>query len=601
MFTWVLQNPDTGASFIITQQNNTKSTDDVAFSATLDTSSGSVNVSGISLLGRQSRILVTDYAFGQHTLLYSSGDIATYGNFHGADAVVFYLKEGQTGEFAFKNEAGLTYKVYGSSSFSSSNSSALRNAFTYTQGPGATFVKFSNGVLAYLLDQPTAWTFWAPSTSADVYGSPDEKIFILGPYLVRNASVSDGLLQVSGDNDNATVLEAFVGLNQIITTIVWNGQHLEATKTAYGTYTASIPGTESRSVSLPSLDAWTSADSLPEAHPDFDDSAWVICDKTNTSSPVAPYTLPVLFSSDYGYYTGAKLYRGYFTGSNFTSVNITASGGLAFGWNAWLNGVLIGGDPGNASLTTTTQVLDLPSAALRAYNNGTTNILTVLVDYHGHDETSTAHGLENPRGLLGAQLLPGTTASDTGFSQWRIQGNAGGSANIDPVRGPMNEGGLYGERLGWHLPGFSPSSPASGNVTWDDDGDGPYGGLDGAGVRFYLTSFSLDVDEDLDAPLGVAFSAPEGTVARVMFWINGYQYGKYLPHIGPQTVFPVPPGVLNNRGSNTLAVSLWAQTDGGARLDKVELVSYGLYQSDFGFSRDWSALQPGWEDRSAYV
>ncbi|KUI59563.1 putative beta-galactosidase C [Cytospora mali] len=599
VFTWVLQNPDTGATFTVTQQNSTKSTADVDFSATLDTSSGPVNVSNISLLGKQSRILVTDYAFGDHTLLYSSADIATYANFDGADAIVFYLKEGQTGEFAFKNEAGLNYNTYGSSSFSSSNSSTLGQAFTYTQGSGASFVKLSNGVLVYLLDQPTAWTFWAPSTSAEVYGSPDERIFILGPYLVRSASVSDGVLEISGDNDNATTLEAFVGSTSI-TTITWNGQSLNATKTAYGTYTAAIPGTESRSVSLPSLDSWTSADSLPEAQPDFDDSAWVICDKKNTSSPVAPYTLPVLFSSDYGYYTGAKLYRGYFTGSNFTSVNITASGGLAFGWNAWLNGELIGGHPGNASLTTTTRALDLPLSALQKSTG--TNVLTVLVDYHGHDETSTAHGVENPRGILGAQLSPGTTTSATGFSRWKIQGNAGGSANIDPVRGPMNEGGLYGERLGWHLPGFSPATSypaAAGLAAWD--GSTPYAGLNSSGVRFYLTNFTLDVDEDLDAPVGVALSAPEGTVARVMFWVNGYQYGKFEPHIGPQTVFPVPPGVLNNRGTNTLAVSIWAQTEAGASLDRVELVSYGLYQSDFGFSRDWSALQPGWEDRSSYV
>lgn len=572
-----------------------------------------MNVSNISLLGRQSRILVTDYAFGEHILLYSSADIATYGNFEGVDAIVLYLKEGQTGEFAFKDETGLAYTTHGSSVFGSSNSSTLGQVFTYTQGSGPSFVKFSNGVLVYLLDQPTAWTFWAPSTSADVYGSPDETIFILGPYLVRSASINNGVLQISGDNDNTTTLEAFVGSTPI-KAITWNGQRLNITRTAYGTYTAAIPGTESRSVSLPALDTWTSADSLPEAQPDFDDSAWVICDKTNTSSPVAPYTLPVLFSSDYGYYTGAKLYRGYFTaGSYFTSVNITASGGLAFGWNAWLNGVLIGGDPGNASLTTTTRLLELPASALslnkRGSTNGTaTNVLTVLVDYHGHDETSTSHGVENPRGILGARLLPGTATntSDTGFALWKIQGNAGGSANIDPVRGPMNEGGLYGERLGWHLPGFSPSSqpsPSSSSsaaaAAWDSST--PYDGLDGAGVRLYLTSFTLDVDADLDAPLGVSFSAPDGTVARVMFWVNGYQYGKYVPHIGPQSVFPVPPGIVNNRGPNTLAVSIWAQTDEGARLDRVELVNYGLYQSDFGFSRDWSALQPGWVDRSAYA
>lgn len=75
-----------------------------------------------------------------------------------------------------------------------------------------------------------------------------------------------------------------------------------------------------------------------------------------------------------------------------------------------------------------------------------------------------------------------------------------------------------------------------------------------------------------------------------------------MPHIGPQTVFPVPPGILNNQGTNYLAVSLWAMTDAGASLEGIELVNYGLYQTDFGFgSIDGAALQPGWTDRSAYV
>lgn len=36
-----------------------------------------------------------------------------------------------------------------------------------------------------------------------------------------------------------------------------------------------------------------------------------------------------------------------------------------------------------------------------------------------------------------------------------VQGNAGGQSIADPVRGPLNTGGLFGERNRWHLPGFS--------------------------------------------------------------------------------------------------------------------------------------------------
>jgi beta-galactosidase len=83
--------------------------------------------------------------------------------------------------------------------------------------------------------------------------------------------------------------------------------------------------------------------------------------------------------------------------------------------------------------------------------------------------------------------------------------------------------------------------------------------------------------------------------------MNGYQFGHYLPHIGPQTRFPFPPGVINNRGENTLAISLWALTDQGASLSQVELVAYGAYRTGFNFNHDWSYLQPQWKSRAAYV
>ncbi|ORY70085.1 glycoside hydrolase superfamily [Pseudomassariella vexata] len=592
-FSWVLRNPDTGATFTVVQQATTSSFSNISFSASLNTSAGAVTVPNVELYGRQSKIITTDYNFGSHSLLYSSADIAVYGVFD-VDVIVMYLKEGQTGSFALKSDKKLSYKIWGASTFAASGNSTTASAFNYKQAAGTTVVKFLNGVVAYLLDQPTAWRLWAPPTTLDPAVAPHEQILVIGPYLVRDASVKLNTLYINGDNDDATTLEAYTGT--AIDTIVWNGQSIEARKTAYGSYKADIPGAESREISLPALTAWKSADSLPEAQPAYDDSKWKVCDKTTTRSPVAPETLPVLFSSDYGYYAGTKVYRGYFDGANSSAVYISASGGLGFGWNAWLNGKLIGGHPGDGSFANTNATLALPSSALKAKGN----VITVVVDYHGHDETSTAKGVENPRGILGSYLLPSGTAHNTGFTLWKIQGNAGGDANIDPVRGPMNEGGLYGERLGWHLPGFNPNSNSNSSSS-KFDASGPTTGLSKSGIRFYATDFELDLDDDLDVPLGVELPSPAGTVARVMIWINGYQYGKYVPHLGPQTRFPIPPGVINNKGKNTMVLSLWAQTEEGAKLDEVKLFSYGQYQTSFKFSQDWSYLQPGWENREQYA
>jgi len=586
IWTWEIRNPDTNAGFYTVQQATSSSRDAVSFSANLNTSQGVITVPNVSLNGRQSKILVTDYNFGNNTLLYSSADVLTYGTF-GVDVIVLYLEEGQSGQFALKGPSTRsTRSVVGTTEFVATPA-AGSTTIMYTQGSGRTVLQ-TDGVLVYLLEQKAAWKFWAPSTTTDPDVKPNQQIFVFGPYLVRSAYVSHGVVHVSGDNDNATTIEVYTG-NSDIQTIDWNGIRLDATQTGYGSVIAQIPGAADRTISFPPLQNWRNADSLPEKLSTYDDSKWTVCNKTSTLSPVAPLTKPVLFSSDYDYYTGTKIYRGYFDG-NATAVNLTCSGGLAFGWTAWLNGALIGGNVGNASLTTTSAVLSLPSSSLKPSNN----LVTVVVDYHGHDETSTAKGVENPRGILGASLVS-NNATGTGFKTWKIQGNAGGSSNLDPVRGPMNEGGLYGERLGWHLPSFTPSSPQFGRSS-------PFIGIKSSGIEFYTTTFHLNIDSDLDVPLGIELAAPAGTVARIMIWVNGYQYGKYVPHIGPQTRFPIPPGVINNRGLNTVALSLWAMTDEGARLDTVRMFDYGRYQTDFKFNSDWSYLQPGWDkERSAYA
>ncbi|RAR00432.1 glycoside hydrolase family 35 protein [Stemphylium lycopersici] len=588
IWTWQLKNRDTDARFYLAENNNTRTRDVTDFSITVKTSEGDVTIPSMQLAGRQSRWVVTDYEIGDETLLYSSAEIASYGLFN-QPVLVFYTREGQTGEFAFKSSGNVTFKSWGAESdIASASANGTYSSFKFTQSKGASVVQFSNGVLAYLLDIPTAWTFFAPPTTDDPNVTPDNQIFVFGPYLVRSASVSSGKVAVVGDNANATTIEVYAGSG--VGTISWNGKELDTKKTAYGSLTAQLKGTADRKISLPELSDFKAADSSPEIEPSYDDSNWVVADKTTTLSPVKPLTLPVLFSSDYKFYAGAKIYRGYFSDKTATSLNITVQGGVAAGWSAWLNGQSIGYNPGNASLTSTTALLSFGNVTLKDEGN----VLTVITDYTGHDQTSTGPaGAENPRGILDAQLFSSDNTK-LSFDQWKIQGNAGGETNIDPIRGPMNEGGLYGERLGWHLPGFDTSSWESGSPTED--------GISGTGIRWFTTTFSLSVDADLDVPIGFELGAPEGTIARMLFFVNGYQYGKYVPHIGPQTRFPVPPGILNMRGENTFSLAMWAQTEAGAKLDTLKVIEYAKYESGFPFAGiNGEALQPGWEDRSQYA
>ena len=117
------------------------------------------------------------------------------------------LNIGQKGDFVFKNEPKhLTFHTYGNSNVTSSTSK-LGTKFSYTQGDGATVIKFSNGNLVYLLDKETAWNFFAVPTTSNPNVSPSKQILALGPYLVRSASIQKDTVSLVGDNANTTTLE----------------------------------------------------------------------------------------------------------------------------------------------------------------------------------------------------------------------------------------------------------------------------------------------------------------------------------------------------------------------------------------------------------
>jgi hypothetical protein len=139
----------------------------------------------------------------------------------------------------------------------------------------------------------------------------------------------------------------------------------------------------------------------------------------------------------------------------------------------------------------------------------------------GKDETT---GVLNPRGILNATLLGGGK-----FTSWKVAGNAGGEANIDPIRGPLAEGGLHAERLGWHLPGFDDGAWVSVSPTTE---------LTGAGANFYRTVVPLDLPRGMDISLGFTLNAPPGSKFRAQLYVNGYQFAKFVPWIGNQILFP---------------------------------------------------------------
>lgn len=71
-----------------------------------------------------------------------------------------------------------------------------------------------------------------------------------------------------------------------------------------------------------------------------------------------------------------------------------------------------------------------------------------------------------------------------------------------------------------------------------------------------MTDFELNFPKNSDNPVVLAFDMPKDQSYRAEFYINGWNYGKVIPELGPQDEFPVPPGILNTNGQNRLAIAV---------------------------------------------
>lgn len=326
----------------------------------------------------------------------------------------------------------------------------------------------------------------------------------------------------------------------------------------------------------------------------------IVADKTETPNPFPPASNnPVLYVDDYEIHYGNHIYRATFptTADNSpTGVFFDVIGGFAFGWSVWLNSEYIGSYYGFSWIGQANATFSFGNATLN--DNGEDNILVVLMDQSGHELRERA---VEPRGITNATLIG---AGEYSFTEWKIAGNAGREENIDPVRGPQNEGGLYAERVGMHLPGY----PAE---DWAEVEEANLI-VPTAGVRAFRTLASLDVPSGLDVSISFRLSSTSDETftpsdpshsnrLRALLFVNGYQYGRYSPHIGHQISFPVPPGILDYHGENTIVVSVWSQDAEGVEIGVEWEVDY-VHSTSFDMGFDASELRPGWtEDRLQYA
>ncbi|KAK0354835.1 hypothetical protein LTR59_008989 [Friedmanniomyces endolithicus] len=626
VFAQALRNVDTGSHFYVAKHTNTTLVSYLTFKLNMTTSLGQLQVPqyapNIVLNGRQAKILVADFAAGAERLVYSTAEILTVSIQDNKPIIVFWVPTGESGEFYLKGaKHGQVARCEGCANvaFHPASEGLI---VSFMQNRGMSVLMFDTGVKAIILDRSTAYAFWQPTISADPNVALNETILVKGPYLTRTATADNGTITLTGDYNGTTELEVFAPLgtetagwsgggyshhswgSQDSPKVMFNGQAVAVRSTRYGSLVGSLSAPNATiatiQASIPALTDWKVADGLPERMASYNDSGpgWKPANKTSTLNPWQPETYPVLYADEYGFHTQTILWRARFTGPA-TGVYLNVIGGVASGWSAWLNGVFLGSTLGNVSLSETNATLSFGNATTTAGEN----VLFIIQDHMGHDETS---GVLNPRGILNATLLSSPSNSENcTFTSWHVAGQAGGESNIDPIRGPLNEGGLHAERLGWHLPGFDDSAWESGS---------PQQGLSAPGAKFYRTNLPLDLPGDVDASLAFELQAPAGAELRAQVYVNGYMFGmnstpsrtplgtaeltaciagKFIPYVGHQVEFPVFPGILDYQGNNTIGLSVWAQSAGGGSVS-VSVKVLGVYQSSLHPGEGTEYLRPGW-------
>ncbi|KAG5721683.1 putative beta-galactosidase A [Termitomyces sp. T112] len=595
-----LQNPDTGASFYITRHITTSNPASVPLMLTVAVGSTNKTVPQLSgnstLLGRDSFIISTNLAFGSSKLLYSTAMLLSTFQLDGNDALVVYGKGSLVYEVSVQLDREPAVITSGTTQITTkyfSNEKSFVVNFAVAHGITTVALETTQKTVVILIaDYDTATNLWMPTIAGngDLAEYVDIKasapLLIRGPYLVRTATLAQtqNALALTGDltAEGSTVLTVYGP--STLTSISWNGKELERVKkVAGGTWQVEIV-TSGASVEIPDLlqAEWRYRDSLPEIGAGFEDESLVFANHTTTTNTFPPYYGGpwILYADDYGFHAGNLLWRGTFQQNDSfpvpTAINISVSGGIHFAASAWLNEHFLGSS--DTLLATNNESWPVTRDMLVDGENR----ITILQDHMGGNLAGqlvccTPGGrqrdLQQPRGLQGYYLVG--RPDDAQFTKWELAGNYGGEDFPDKTRKILNEGGLYAERKGWHLPGFDDSK-------WELRT--PFQGLDKPGVGFFRTTFNLSLPKNHDIPLSIMFDDMPGHY-RSQLYINGWQMGKRVANIGPQISFVVHQGILNYEGENVIGVSVWGleEDEGDLRIPSLRIVrDGGVYEGGVG-------------------
>ena len=517
-------NPDVGTQFVLVRNGST-----APVSSTMQWNGYTLP---LTLPGHDAKILVGGFDLGGQRLVASTSELLTTAYIN-RDVAVFYGSPGTPGTTVLRYSSAPTVKVLSGHVTSSYVNGDLRLDYVHD---GLARVLISGGghrpLLLLLGTDDTAGSFWRADTAAG-------PVLVRGTSLLRSAAISHGTVSLRADTASAGAFEVFAPAGRVVV----DGEPVLVRTSESGSFVGGLPGP--RQVSLPVISGWKQRGEAPEAQPGFDDSRWTVADRTSSLSTFQPLTQPVLFSDEYGYHAGSVWYRGRFaaTGSE-TTVSLNAITGKRGDYLVWLNGHYLGSAPGGVQADSDPPANPSPGAGTFTVpaglvKPGSTAVLSVLVQNMGNNDDWTAEDsrFRQPRGLVGA-AVDGVPAIS-----WKIQGQAA----VDPVRGGLNNGGLYGERNGWTLPGYPDRSwpPATRSVS--------------AGVSWLRTGFALDLPHGQDTSVTLRYDGAIPPGYREQIFLNGWNLGEYGAAIGPQTSFVLPAGLLHQNGRNTLAIAVIAE------------------------------------------
>ncbi|RJG21309.1 beta-galactosidase [Massilia cavernae] len=535
------------------------------FSVHLATRDGTYTIAS-RLRGQDARMLLAAYAMERQHLVYSTSQLQTHFRNGERDIVLLHGPDLMEGETVLRYAGAPTVEVLAGQVTSRWDAARGDLVLNYMHD-GLARVRITGGgrapMLLLLADETTSLRFWAQETGAG-------KALQLTPALVRSATLAGGKLALRGDAGEDSDIEIW---GPAFDAASFNGQELALTRQPDGSvHAGTVKGPDA--VRLPDFGklAWKRRMDSLEAAPGFDDSGWTQADRRPSAAQtwsMPERGQPTLSMSDYGFHHGDVWYRGRFTASDAKAnqLELFYGAGGAGMIQVWIDGRFVGQhelDVGRSFPETTDSV----KFALGDLRPGE-HVIAVMVRNNSHNWNLMADDFHREaRGLISASL---TGRGGQRFAvpiAWRIQGRRGGEELLDRVRGPMNNGGLYGEREGWHLPSALDRGWQAARIT-----DAP----PAPGTYWLRTRFRLDLPRGHDIQLGLAFgdtSRPRSEREnRVLIFVNGWNMGQFIAHIGPQRTFVIPPGILNPHGENTVALAVTSDGRADNALEPVKLVN----------------------------